>query len=47
MASRLYEMKHPFRLVFFEGGDHGLSQYEEEVQAAVLNWLDRYVRDAS
>jgi dipeptidyl aminopeptidase/acylaminoacyl peptidase len=28
MASALYASRHPFRFVFFEGGDHGLSEYE-------------------
>lgn len=47
MASALYENKHPFRLVFFEGGDHGLSEYREEVDRLVKGWLDLYVRDQS
>jgi dipeptidyl aminopeptidase/acylaminoacyl peptidase len=45
MASALYASQHPFRFVFFEGGDHGLSEYREEVDALVKAWLDRYVRD--
>lgn len=45
MAAALYETKHPFRLVFLEGGDHGLSEHREEVNRLVKNWLDRYVRD--
>ncbi len=45
MASLLYENKHPFRLIFFEGGDHGLSEHREEVNRIVKAWLDRYVRD--
>jgi len=45
MADVLFSEKHPFRLVFFEGGDHGLSEYREEVDRLVGDWLDRYVRD--
>jgi len=45
MASKLYENNHPFRLVFFEGGDHGLSEHRDEVDRLVKDWLDRYVRD--
>lgn len=45
MATALYEAKHPFRLVFFEGGDHGLSEFRDEVNDQVVKWLDRYVRD--
>jgi hypothetical protein len=45
MASALYEVKHPFRFVFFEGGDHGLSEHRAEVDRLIKDWLDRYVRD--
>lgn len=45
MASKLYESKHPFRFVLFEGGDHGLSEYREEVDRVVRDWLNFYVRD--
>lgn len=44
-ASKLFESKHPFRFVFFEGGDHGLTEHREEVDRLIRNWLDRYVRD--
>jgi dipeptidyl aminopeptidase/acylaminoacyl peptidase len=45
MVSALYKSKHPFRFVFFEGGDHGLSEYQEEVNRQIKDWLDHYVRD--
>jgi dipeptidyl aminopeptidase/acylaminoacyl peptidase len=45
MASKLYESKHPFRFVLFEGGDHELTEHREEVDRLVKDWLDRYVRD--
>lgn len=45
MATALYEAKHPFRFVFFEGGDHGLSEHRVEVDRLIFDWLDRYVRD--
>ncbi|MEM9596615.1 MAG: prolyl oligopeptidase family serine peptidase, partial [Acidobacteriota bacterium] len=45
MATALYEAKRPFRLVVFEGGDHGLSEFREEVNDQVVQWFDRYVRD--
>lgn len=45
MATQLYETKHPFRFVFFEGGDHGLSEHRQELNRLVKDWLDRYVRD--
>ena len=45
MAEALLEIRHPYRLMIFEGGDHGLSEFRSEVDAAVDAWLDRYVRD--
>lgn len=45
MAESLQAKRHPYRLVMFEGGDHGLSEYRGEVNRAVSEWLDRYVRD--
>jgi dipeptidyl aminopeptidase/acylaminoacyl peptidase len=45
MASALYEVKHPFRFVFFEGGDHGLSAHRAEVDRLIKDWLERYVRE--
>ena len=45
MASALLGAKHPFRLILFEGGDHGLSEYRPEVDEAEREWLDHYVRD--
>jgi dipeptidyl aminopeptidase/acylaminoacyl peptidase len=45
MASKLYESKHPFRLVFFEGGEHRLIEHRQESDRLARDWLDRYVRD--
>ncbi len=47
MAAALYEAKHPFRFVFFEGGDHGLSEHRDEVNRLRKDWLDFYVRDGN
>ena len=45
MADSLLAKQHPFRLILFEGGDHGLSEYRAEVYSQMQMWLDRYVRD--
>jgi len=45
MARRLYDAQHPFRLVLFEGGDHGLNQFRGEVGRLQRGWLRKYVRD--
>jgi dipeptidyl aminopeptidase/acylaminoacyl peptidase len=47
MAQALRDAGRRFRLILFEGGDHGLNGYGEEADAAILSWLDRYVRDAA
>lgn len=47
MAAALYEARHPLRFVFFEGGDHGLSEHRREVTRLVQNWFDTYVRDGA
>ena len=45
MAEVLLDARHPYRLMIFEGGDHGLREFRDEVDEAVEEWLDRYVRD--
>lgn len=45
MASQLYKNKHPFRFHFYEGGDHGLTEYRSQLYHAIREFLDYYVRD--
>jgi dipeptidyl aminopeptidase/acylaminoacyl peptidase len=45
MAEKLYQQKHPFRLVIFEGGDHGLTEYQAERDRIIREWFDHYLRD--
>jgi dipeptidyl aminopeptidase/acylaminoacyl peptidase len=45
LVQKLYELKRPVRFVFFEGGDHNLSEHRAEVNRIVKDWLDHYVRD--
>jgi len=45
MARSLYDCRHPFRSVFFEGGDHQLNEHRAEVFRIIKSWLNRYVRD--
>ena len=45
MAAALYENKHPFRFVLFEGGDHALTEHRDEADRLIKDWLDNYVRD--
>ena len=45
MASELLRLKHPFRLVMFEGGDHVLNEYTAEFFRISADFLGYYVRD--
>ena len=45
MVNKLYEIKHPLRFEFFEGGQHSLIEHFDEVNHVTKNFLDKYVRD--
>jgi dipeptidyl aminopeptidase/acylaminoacyl peptidase len=47
MATALYEARHPFRMVLFEGAEHSLVEPWPEVRRLIQFWLDTYVRDGS
>lgn len=34
----------PYRLIMFEGGDHGISEHKTEVNEQVIKWFDRYLK---
>ncbi len=34
----------PYRLIMFEGGDHGISEHKKEVNGQVISWFDRYLK---
>lgn len=45
MTKKLYELKHPFRFALFEGGGHGVSEFEDEVTRQTKNFFDAYLRN--
>lgn len=45
MALALDEQRVPYRLIVFEGADHGISEFREEVFDESLSWFNRYLRD--
>jgi dipeptidyl aminopeptidase/acylaminoacyl peptidase len=45
MAAALLAAKVPFRMVLFEGGQHGISEHRDEMRRIMRDWLDTYVRD--
>ncbi len=37
----------PYRLKIFEGGDHGIREFKEEVNHDVIYWFDKYLKHES
>ncbi len=35
----------PYKLIMFEGGDHGINEHWKEVDSQVLNWFDKYLKN--
>ena len=45
LAEKLYENKVPYRLIMYEGADHGLSEVREEAMLEVRKWFDKYLKN--
>lgn len=45
LAQQFQKLKIPYRLVMYEGADHGLSEFRQEANAEIIKWLDRYVKN--
>lgn len=45
LAKQLYENRVPYRFVLFEGGDHGLSEHENESTEMTLSWFERFLKN--
>ncbi|QNR25357.1 alpha/beta hydrolase family protein [Croceimicrobium hydrocarbonivorans] len=45
LALLLDQERVPYRLMIFEGGDHGISEFREEVSDEVIAWFDRFLKD--
>lgn len=44
LALQLDKHRIPYRLKIFEGGDHSLTEYREEVNQEVTNWFNKYLK---
>ncbi|NHN25775.1 S9 family peptidase [Flavobacterium jejuense] len=44
MAQEFTKYRIPYRLIMFEGGDHGILEFREEVEENIINWFDKYLR---
>ncbi len=45
LAEKLLNQRIPFRLVMFEGGDHGLSEFKVEETKLTLEWFERFLKN--
>ena len=44
LAMKMDEQRVPYRLVIYEGGDHGLSAHRYEAFAQIIGWFDRHLK---
>ncbi len=45
LSKAFIKLNIPHRLVMFEGGDHGLNEFDEEVDDMVKKWFDDYLKN--
>lgn len=46
LALEFEKYRIPYRLIMFEGGDHGISEHKKEVDEEVMNWFDKYLKNS-
>ncbi|MEM7349331.1 MAG: prolyl oligopeptidase family serine peptidase [Acidobacteriota bacterium] len=44
LAMRMEEHRLPYRLVIYEGGDHGLTAHRQEAFGQIIGWFDRHLK---
>ena len=45
LSSEFIKNQIPHRLVLFEGGDHGLNEFDDELDAMVKAWFDKFLKN--
>ena len=45
LALEFEKYRIPYRLIMFEGGDHGISEHKPEVNKQVISWFDKYLKN--
>lgn len=45
LALELEKERIPFRMIMYEGGDHGINEFRSEMMKEVRNWFDRYLKN--
>ena len=43
MAMAMQKAKVPYSLIMLEGGDHGLNEFDEEVDNFTKGWFNKYL----
>ena len=46
LALEFEKYRIPYRLKIFEGGDHGINEFKEEVNTEIISWFDKYLKNA-
>ena len=44
LAMEFEKFRIPYKLVIFEGGDHGIREHKAEVDQQVIDWFDKYLK---
>ncbi|GAA4273046.1 prolyl oligopeptidase family serine peptidase [Aquimarina gracilis] len=44
LAMEFEKYRIPYRLIMFEGGDHGIREHRKEVNEQVIRWFDKYLK---
>lgn len=45
LALEFNQHRIPYRLLLFEGGDHGVSEHKEEANAQIISWFNRFLKN--
>jgi dipeptidyl aminopeptidase/acylaminoacyl peptidase len=45
LALEFEKYRIPYRLIMFEGSDHGITEFRAEVNEHVLNWFNKYLKN--
>jgi dipeptidyl aminopeptidase/acylaminoacyl peptidase len=45
LVNKLYQLKHPFRFILYEGGQHSLVEHRTDYYLQMENWFNTYLRD--
>ena len=47
LAMEFEKFRIPYKLVIFEGGDHGINEHKTEADQQVIDWFDKYLKGSA